>query len=159
MSTGITQKQLKDLQRMTDAEFANVLLIIASVGLGGTSAASGFWARFSTLNVGGLVKSQATKQFIVRLVADLFAAAIAGGVAGALNSDIIKEAVINEIFKATGLELETLDAESAKKAVGKLMAEKLNEQYGTQFTTFYPPAEAVNQIKLQIQNEVIEALA
>lgn len=158
MSTGVTSKQLQGLQRMTDAEFANVLLVLASIPFGGAGGGSGFFARFATTKAAKYISTTAIKQFLVRVVADLFAVAVTAAVGGALNSDVIKTQILLEIFKHTGLELETLDIEGGKKAVGKLIADSINTKYGTSFTPFYPPENIIEQVKQELLSEVLEVV-
>ena len=154
MSTGVTQAQIKALQKMTDEEFAGVLITLAGVAFGGSSVASGFFARFAKTKAAGYLKSGTAKAFIASLVGAMFSEAIKTG----LDADIIKEKIIEQIEYHTGLKLEALDRESMKKAAGQLLADNINAQYGTTFKSFYPPSNIIDQVKQVIENEVSEAL-
>ncbi len=154
MSTGVTSKQLNALHKMTDAEFAMVLVTLGGVAFGGTSTAAGFFSRFSLTKAAGYLTSYEGKAALVLIVERIFEYALTNG----LDADIVRTKIMMMIFDKTGLQLETLDIEGAKKAAGKLLADKVNEHYGTSFTAFYPPENIVDQIKQQIENEVVEAL-
>lgn len=159
MSTGVTSRQVKALQTMSDSEFANVLLALASVVTLGQGVATGFFARFAVTQYAKYITSGAATRFLVTMIRQLFAAAVTGAIGAGLSSDVIKEAILVEIFNATGLEIDDLSVESGKKAVGKLLAEKINERYGTTFTTFHPLDNAVEQIKTQLISELINGVA
>ena len=154
MSTGVTSKQLNALHKMTNDEFAQVLLVLGSIALPAGTSASGFFARFAQTKVGGYITGYKAQSAIASFVGILFAKALETG----LEADIVRESIIKFIVQHTGLQLETLDVEGAKKAAGKLLAEKVNEKYGTSFVNFYPPELMIEAVKLQIENEVIEAL-
>lgn len=155
MSTGVTPKTLSQLQRMTDAQFAEVLITMATLVIPAGGAATGFFARLARTPLGGKLigySSQKAGIFISALLGSIVADAING------NNPFTRRAIIGMIFELTGLELETLDKEGAKKAAGKLLADRVNEQYNTEFTTFYPPSKIVSQVKAVVHNELLQAI-
>lgn len=70
-----------------------------------------------------------------------------------------KEALSRFLFEELGLEIDEFSKEGMKKAVGRLIANSINTKYGTSFEAFYPLENIVEQIKAQLQLEIIEALA
>lgn len=158
MSTGVTSKQTKALQTMTNAEFTNVLIALASLPAGGAGAATGFFARMAATQYAKYITSGALTRFMLTMVRHIFAAAVTGAIGAGLSSDVLKEAILLEIFKATGLKIETLDIEGGKRAVGALMAEKINEKYGTSFAPFYPPENIIEDVKAQLLSEIMAAV-
>jgi hypothetical protein len=77
----------------------------------------------------------------------------------ALSGDkTAQEGIKAIIYETTGLELETLDAEGAKHAIGQLLADKINAKYGTNFNEFYPPENIVEDIKAQLLAEILTAV-
>lgn len=140
---------------MTNAEFVQVLVTLASLPLGGEGLATGFFTRLAQGAAARYISTTAIKQFLVKIVAELFTLAAAGG---ALNSDIIKEKILEEVLKHTGLEIETLDKEGAKKAIGKLIADNINLKYGTNFAPFYPLENIIDDIKAQLLTEILTAV-
>lgn len=158
MSTGVTQAQLKVLHNMTDAEYIQVLVVLASIPFPVSGAARGFFARLGAAKYAKYVTSGALTRFLVTMVRQIFAAAVTGAIGAGLNSDVLREALLIEIFKATGLEIETLDVEGAKRAVGKLMAKKINQKYGTTFAPFYPLENIIEDVKAQLLSEIMLAV-
>ena len=140
---------------MTDAEFVNVLVALATVVAPASGVARGFFARLATTQYAKYVTSGALTRFLLTIVRQIFAAAITGAIGAGLSSDVLKEALLLEIFNATGLELETLDIEGGKRAVGVLMARKVNEKYGTTFAPFYPLENIIEDIKAQLLSEIM----
>lgn len=158
MSTGVTSKQTKALQNMTNAEFVNVLIALVTVVAPASGVARGFFIRLATTQYAKYVTGGAITRFLVTMVRQIFAAAVTGAIGAGLNSDVLKEAILLEIFKATGLEIKTLDVEGGKKAVGKLMAEKINIKYGTSFAPFYPLENIIEDVKAQLMSEIMLAV-
>lgn len=152
MSTGVTIKQLSQLQKMSDAEFAEVLITMASITLPAGGVATGFFARMAQTRVGAKLASSSVylRPFIISMLGAMLSEAA--------RSDSVKEGILSFIFTVTGLELETLDVEGAKKAIGKFMADKVNEKYGTTFTPFYPPENIVDDIRVQLMSELLAAV-
>lgn len=63
------------------------------------------------------------------------------------------------LLEELGLQIDEFSKEGMKKAAGQLLADKVNLRYGTAFTAFYPPENIIEQIKSQLQIEIIEALS
>jgi hypothetical protein len=116
------------------------------------------WGIVRTIIVDFIAKNKAAfLLFVADLVKDVLY-----WIADNINSEDVKhpkQAVLRFLLERTGLELEGFDKESMKKAAGQLLANKVNEKYGTSFTAFYPPENIIEQIKIQLQTEVIQALA
>lgn len=155
MSTGVTPKQTLALQKMTTGEFAEVLFVLATLPFGGAGAESGFFARLARAGYLKVVASTQLKTLLVGIVIAFFKKALDGG----LDSAYIRGAIINEIEKSTGLVLETLDKEGAKKAVGKLLAEQINIKYGTSFAPFYPLENIIEQLKQELLAEILNKVS
>lgn len=135
MSTGVTTKSLSQLQKMTDEQFANVLIGMASIALPAGGISSGFFARLALTKVGSKFIGFSSSKFglfIYGFLGNLAASAING------ENPFAKQAIISLIFDVTGLELETLDQAGVKKAVGKYLSDYLNERYDLAFEPLYP---------------------
>jgi phosphatidylserine/phosphatidylglycerophosphate/cardiolipin synthase-like enzyme len=65
-----------------------------------------------------------------------------------------KEAVLRFLLERCDLELEGFSKEDMKKAAGKLIAKKVNEKYGTAFTSFYP----LDTFKAEINRQIVAEL-
>ena len=78
------------------------------------------------------------------------------GAIGIIIRDV-QEAIIEWLFVSTGLEIEELNPEGMLQATGKLLAKKVNERYGTTFTSFYPIETIIEQVKQQLMAEIINA--
>lgn len=63
------------------------------------------------------------------------------------------------LLEELGLQIDEFSKEGMKKAAGQLLADKVNLRYGTAFKAFYPPENIIEQIKSQLQLEIIEALS
>lgn len=159
MSTGVTRRQILDLQTMTDAEFANVLILMGSVSFGSAGIATSFFQRFAAAKAAQYLSASAIRSALVKVIRSLFIGAVGGITAYGIEGKAAKEAILIEIENATGLVLDDLDVESAKRAVGKLFADKINLQYGTNFSPFYPPENIVGEIKTQLISELLSSVA
>jgi hypothetical protein len=158
--TGRTVEQLKaysnEIFFRDMAIFASIVLTAGTATAEGAGAVAargyiGKYAAIASSRVGIQFKAAAAG-FIGSMIKEIWAWARDGNTSA---SDGIKAL----IFEVTGLKLETLDKEGTKKAIGQLMADTLNTRYGTGFTAFYPIENIIEQIKLELQSEIIEAVA
>lgn len=69
-----------------------------------------------------------------------------------------KQAVLRFLLERTGLELEGFTKEDMLKAAGKLIANKVNAQYGTTFDSFYPVSGIIESIKAELLAEILGAV-
>jgi hypothetical protein len=155
MSTGVTPKTLSQLHRMTDSEFHGVLIAMASITLPAGAASAGFFARLAQTSIGGKLIGYATSKtgaWIGTFLTLLVSEATQG------NNPFAKEAIIGLILEQTGLEMETLDIEGAKRAIGKKLADDINLKYGTEFAPFYPPENIIEDVKAQLLSEIMGAV-
>lgn len=152
----VTTKTLSQLQKMSDAEFANVLITMASIALPAGGLGTGFFSRLAATPIGGKVAGYATKKtgvFIASVLGAILGQAITG------NNPFAREAIIGLILETTGLEIETLDTEGVKKAIGKKLSDDINTFYGTNFSPFYPTENIVPELKNQLLSEVLNAVS
>ena len=68
------------------------------------------------------------------------------------------DAVKRFLLEGLGIQLEEFSKEGMKKAAGQLIADKVNQKYGTAFAAFYPPENIIEQIKTQLLAEILEAV-
>lgn len=101
-----------------------------------------------------LLKFVPSKQAIALFISTLFVEAVKVGI----ESDSIREAILTEISRIAGIEINTLDAEGFRDAGGGLIAKLVNQKYGTEFESFYPVENMIDALKDKITEEITNAI-
>lgn len=159
----LSPRLIKIRDNYSNDEFFRDLFIVAGVifsggvGLGtgaGSVAARGFIGKIAN---SGYIKLKGNIGFFLgTLFAKIAQELLEWAKGGDLNADAAVKALI---FETTGLELETLNVEGAKRALGKKLADDINLKYGTNFSPFYPPENVIDEVKNQVISELINSVA
>jgi hypothetical protein len=159
---GLSPHLIKVRDSITDEDMMYAFFIVFSfLFTGGLGTGTGAVAVTARGFLGRMAGGAAIK---LKGKAGLFLAGLLGKLCAeilewALSGDkTAQEGIKAIIYETTGLELETLDAEGAKHAIGQLLADKINAKYGTNFNEFYPPENIVEDIKAQLLAEILTAV-
>lgn len=137
--------------------------VLAAIGVMLAPLAGGWLYAPALEGIMGAAYINASRTAIKTALAGLLGALFVEAKRAALDPDNwegleVQKKIKEIIFETTGLELETLDAEGGKRAIGKYMADKINLQYSTNFASFYPPTNIVEDMKAQLLAEIMTAV-